>query len=109
MESKYLIYIKIFESADSSRTSPLVSVMEFSRQIETIIQLSYFKSADFTTEKYYKPVSTLNSVSKSFEKLIQKQQNSFFKRLKKSVVYHPRAYDFSGPHQFHFYFLDFLS
>ena len=82
----------------------------FSRQIETIIQLSYFKSADFTTEKNYKPISILNSVSNSFEKLIQNQQNSFFKRLKKSLIYHPRAYKFSRHIDFiSLIFLSYLS
>ena len=37
-----------------------------------------FKSVDSMAKKNYRPVSILNSVSKLFEKLIQKQLNLFF-------------------------------
>ena len=37
-----------------------------------------FKSVDSMAKKNYRPVSILNSVSKLFEKLIQKQLNPFF-------------------------------
>ena len=37
-----------------------------------------FKSVDSMSKKNYRPVSILNSVSKLFEKLIQKQLNPFF-------------------------------
>ena len=36
-----------------------------------------FKSVDSMAKKNYRPVSILNSVSKLFEKLIQKQLNRF--------------------------------
>ena len=37
-----------------------------------------FKSVDSTAKKNYRPISILNSVSKLFEKLIQRQLNPFF-------------------------------
>ena len=37
-----------------------------------------FKAVDSTAKKNYRPVSILNSISKLFEKLIQKQLNPFF-------------------------------
>ena len=50
----------------------------FLNQLKFADKSPIFTSVDNMTKKSYRPMSILNSVSKLFEKLIQKQLNHFF-------------------------------